>query len=429
MRKLAELRQRLDALKADGEAILNAADDEDRNLSDEETAKFDRIEADITKVRAEIAAEEQMDERRRSLASIRTAAPAGDRITNEPDPDTTAGFKGIGEFAASVREACIPGNVADERLRRMRGAVANTHQGGDAEGSGYLVPSEFRDAVWEVVTETDDLLGLVDVEPTNARQVEGLADETTPWGSAGIQARWRTENSQMTADKVAQEPRKTPLHELYVFALASEELLSDAPRLANRITRKAGLALSWKISDSIVYGTGAGQPLGWFNSTALVSVAKESGQAADTITAANVLKMYSRLLRIPGDTPFWLANSDIVPQLAQMTIGDQPVWMPPNGLIAAPGGILMGLPVRFSEHAKTLGDKGDLQLVSGQGYYAARRTGGPEFASSMHLYFDYALEAFRWMFRFGGQPHLSGPVSPANGSATKSHFVTLDERA
>ena len=39
------------------------------------------------------------------------------------------------------------------------------------------------------------------------------------------------------------------------------------------------------------------------------------------------------------------------------------------------------------------------------------------------------LRAFRWIFRVGGQPVLSAPVSPAKGSATKSHFVVLDDRA
>jgi Phage capsid family. len=103
--------------------------------------------------------------------------------------------------------------------------------------------------------------------------------------------------------------------------------------------------------------------------------------------------------------------------------------MPANGLAEAPGGFLLGLPIRFSEFASTVGDLGDIQLISPRGYYGVRRAEGVRFASSIHLYFDYATEAFRWTFRYGGQPHLSAPVSPANGSATKSHFVTLAARA
>ncbi|ETX26475.1 phage major capsid protein [Roseivivax isoporae] len=140
--------------------------------------------------------------------------------------------------------------------------------------------------------------------------------------------------------------------------------------------------------------------------------------------------MYSRLMMIPGDRPFWMTNQDTLPQLMTMTIGDKPIWTPPSGdLSGAPGGFLLGRPVRFSEFAQTLGDKGDLQLISPRGYYGARRASGVKFASSIHLYFDYATEAFRWTFRYGGQPHLSKPVAPKNGNATKSHFVTLAERA
>jgi len=111
-------------------------------------------------------------------------------------------------------------------------------------------------------------------------------------------------------------------------------------------------------------------------------------------------------------------------------LGQQPIWTPPaTGFQNAPGGFLFGRPVRFSEHCKTLGDKGDIQLLDLKGYYGVRKEGGTRYATSLHLYFDYGLQAFRWILRFGGQPHLSAPVAPANGANTKSHFVSLDERA
>ena len=99
------------------------------------------------------------------------------------------------------------------------------------------------------------------------------------------------------------------------------------------------------------------------------------------------------------------------------------------GCREAPGGRLLGRPILFTEHAKTVGDKGDLQLVNPNGYEAFRKQSGVQFAESIHLYFDYNIRAFRWIFRIGGQPVLSAPVSPAKGSNTKSHFVALADRA
>lgn len=450
-KKLKELRQKQHDLKLEATALLDAADnDGGRDLTADEENQYAAIDADLKLVGKEIEIEEARQERRRSLDAIGTAAspvrttppqrpagntvPAAARNADDVDPALTNGFVNIADFARSVRTACQPESrhVVDPRLygaAGVRAAPSGYMEGGGGAGEGFELPVAFRDQIWELVFAMDDIFTTTDIEPTSARTVEYTADETTPWGATGVQAYWRSEGSQMQASKVGTKGRQMTLHELYAFVLATDELLEDAPRLADRLTRKSAQAINWKINDACVYGSGAGQPLGWFNSNALVSVAKEAGQSADTIVAQNILKMFSRLWVAPGDKPYWVTNQDTVPQLASIVIGDKPVWMPPNGLISAPGGILLGYPVKFSEHGKTLGDKGDIQLVSPKGYYAARRTAGVKFATSMHLFFDYNIQAFRWTFRFGGQPHQSAPIAPANGANTKSCFVTLDERS
>ncbi|GLS87692.1 hypothetical protein GCM10010873_26660 [Cypionkella aquatica] len=429
MNKLAELRKHLAALKGDATKILDAASAANRDLTAEEETRYSAIEAQIEAKNAEITAAEKMAERRRHIEALPTGT-YGANTVNDLDPAATGGFKDMAEFAKAVH-----GNVAAAMGRggavdaRLMAAPASPHQGGAATGEGYELPPQYRDAIWEIVTTMDEFGPLIDEEPTSAREVKLTADETTPWGGTGIRAFWRAEGDPMTPSKLATQPRSVPLEELYVMANVTEELLEDAPRLANRLTTKAAQAISWKKNDAIIYGSGAGQPLGWMKSGALVTVPKEGSQAADTIVAKNVMKMFSRLQRIPGDKPIWLANSDCLPELMGLVIGDKPVWLPPNGLVDAPGGFLLGAPVMLTEHAKTLGDLGDLQFISPKGYYAARRSAGVQFASSIHLYFDYNTQAFRWIFRYGGQPHLSAPVTPANGSATKSHFVALADRA
>ncbi len=142
-------------------------------------------------------------------------------------------------------------------------------------------------------------------------------------------------------------------------------------------------------------GTGTGQPLGYLNSGALVSVAKEGSQAADTILAGERgqdVQPHVALLPAPA---VWIANSDILPQLMTLKIGDNLVWTPPSsGFQNAPGGFLLGRPIIFSEHANTLGDKGDLQFIDPMGYYMPTKQGGVKFDSSIHLYFDYGIQAF-----------------------------------
>jgi HK97 family phage major capsid protein len=421
-------------LVAEGKGIFDAAEKAGHDLTDAEKARDDEINARLETIKGDLAREEARRERERAVEPVRD--PQGQArargLTPLDSQDPRAGFAHLADFALSVVQASRPGGRMDERLQALQygAAPADFHQeAGTAEG--YLVPTEFRQAIWGLVFNGDDILGMVSPEPTSSNSVELEADESTPWGATGVTAKWRSEASQMVAQKIDPvDPRMVKLYELYAFVTASDELLRDAPRMNSRLTNKAAMAIRWKASEAIIRGTGAGQPLGWMKSAALVSVAKEDAQVKDTIVTDNVTKMYTRLLDMPGGKPRWLANRDIVPQLMKLVIGDQPMWTPPvAGLREAPGGFLLGLPIQWSEHAETLGDQGDLQLIDPVGYYATQREDGPQFASSIHLYFDYGLQAFRWTFRFGGQPYLSAPVSPAKGANTRSHFVVLDARA
>jgi HK97 family phage major capsid protein len=436
---LKALRQREHDLKADGRAILDTAEKENRALNAAEEAGFAAIELQLTELAGQIASAEQLAERRRAMQSTSTVAGGvslpvsqiqvgDDRARLDP----RSGFASMAEFGRAVMRgsAGAPNFSIDPRLNSMQAAdPTNFHREGGSR-DGYMVPPEFRDRIWELVHAQDNFLDQIDAEPTSSNVINDMIDESTPWGTAGIKAKWRNEAQQMGTTRQNLKPRSIMLHELFCMVTAADELVEDAPRLESRLTVKSAEAISWLLDETIMYGDGIGKPLGFFPSNALVSVAKEGSQPADTIVALNVAKMFSRMLSQGISRAVWLANSDVVPQLMTMTLGQQPIWTPPSsGFQNAPGGFLFGRPVQFSEHCKSLGDKGDIQFVDLKGYYGVRKEGGTRYATSMHLYFDYGLQAFRWILRFGGQPHLSAPLTPANGANTKSHFVTLDERA
>jgi HK97 family phage major capsid protein len=398
-------------------------------------AEFDEISADLKEAEMMEAAEAGMT----AAAPVEpVTAPLKD--ASKPsiipgavgaDLDKMAGFKTASEYYIAVRNASIPGATVDERLAKMFAAPSSVMSSTGTSGEGYLVPPQIRQEVFDLAFPGSDLVSRLDPEPSDSNAVDIDADETTPWGATGVQAKWRAEASQMTASKMVTKHESVRLQELYAFVNASDELLADAPRLQNRMTVKSAAAINYKASDAVVNGTGAGMPLGWMASGALVTVSKKSGQAAGTIVAENVLAMYARLLTGGAGRAFWAANTDTLPQIAVMTIGNQPIWTPPNsGLKEAPQGMLLGLPIVWAEQAQTVGTKGDLQLINPAGYYAAVKRGeGVRFDSSIHLYFDYGLTAFRWTFRLGGQPFLSAAVSPAKGTNTKSHFVVVETRS
>lgn len=444
---LKELRQAVADLKKQGRAktaeyntlrakVREAGDD----AEEADVAALETLDTEISALEAQLDdAQSQLDDalvaRERERAFAESEAPrsaANSVFTNEPNPIRTHGFVNMAEFANAVVQAQTGGGF-DDRLNGPQAgpnaAPTNYHQErGDAAAGGFMVPPQFREAIYELVFAEPDLLTYCTREPTAGNQVKIITDETTPWGATGVQANWRGEGDQMTASKIADKETSVDLHQLYAFCSATDDLLSDAPRLASRLSRQAARAIRWKASDAIMNGTGSGQPDGYFGHSSEVTVAKESGQSADTIVTANILKMFARSLNPTRSV--WLAHQSILPQLGVLTIGNQPVWTSPNqGMQNAPGGLLLGRPIIFSNHAKVLGDKGDLQLLDLEGYYLAEKSTGISFAESMHLYFDYGMQAFRWTFRLGGRPFTESAVSPANGSDTLSHFVQLAERA
>lgn len=424
---LAVLRNEARAVAKRQQDRLQAAIDENRDLTAEEDAADKEDAAQLTRLTGQIQRAEQLMQSASAIGldPVIAAAPATVPATAKPALDN-GGFKNIAEFANAVRLA-NPQAGGSFRMDERLAAPSNVHtETGDAAGS-YLVPAEFRQEIVNLVYDgMDPVIDMIDPSPTSSNRVVGLGDETTPWGSSGVQAYWRGENQQMTATKAALTPRETKLGELYAFVLASEELLEDAPRTADLVTNKAAAAIRWKLAEAFMFGDGVEKPLGWMSSDALVSVAKETGQAADTIVRQNVAKMFSRLLNPANGR--WLANADCLPQIMELQNAQgQSLWYPDYR--EAPGGRLMGLPLFFTEHNTTIGDVGDLQLINPAGYEAFRKQNGVSFAESIHLYFDYNVRAFRWTFRAGGQPVLSASVTPAKGSATKSHFVALAERA
>ena len=211
--------------------------------------------------------------------------------------------------------------------------------------------------------------------------------------------------------------------------------------MAAYLNRKAPEVLTYKINEAIVQGTGAGQPLGILNSGGKVEVAKVGSQVADTVVGLNIINMWSRLYAPSRPNAVWLINQDVEPELltlqkqgkldtgASTADWGEALYMPAGGLSGAPYGTLFGRPVIPTQACETLGDAGDVILADLGQYLAPVKGGGIRSSSSIHLWFDWDCVAYKFTFRMGGQPWLSAPISPRDGSTTLSPFVTLAVRA
>ncbi len=164
------------------------------------------------------------------------------------------------------------------------------------------------------------------------------------------------------------------------------------------------------------------------NNDALVSVAKETGQAAATIVYENVIKMRARMWGYHN--AIWLANHDCLPQLMLMNqsvgTGGVPVWQP-SGREDHPD-ILLGRPLVFTEYMQTLGTAGDLMCTNWTQYLEG--TYQPlQSAESVHVRFVNHERCFKFWMRNAGACWWRAALTPKNSSATLSPYVRLATRA
>jgi len=430
--------------------VAETADGED--LSDEATEAISANTAEIAKLDKQIAALKSLlpkGQGRQTSPEARTE-PTGDgrgaRVPAQPRIDNSKhGFRNFGAFAIAVKDHVK--NVVSDDVNKLRNAATTYGNEGTGTDGGFLVPPAFSMEIWQKLQAEENLLNRCTQLVTDGNSMMIPKDETTPWQtSGGVQVYWEGEAQAPTASKPAFEMGALRLAKLMALVPISEELLQDAAGLESWLRAKAPAKMAAKINTAIIAGTGVGQPLGIIPAytavgTSVVQVSKETSQPADTIWMLNIEKMYARMYASWRRNGVWLINQDLEPSLAGMAFqatgassalpgtSAVPAYMPPGGLSNSPYGTLKGRPVISLEACAAIGDLGDIIFADLSQYWALTKAGGVQTDTSIHLYFDQALTAFRFIFRLNGQPAWSSTITRQNGSSNElSWAVALQAR-
>lgn len=417
------LKERLQQKLARAKEIRTAAEQAGREFTEAEAAELETLAAECTKLNDQIAQAAVFD----SL----------DIVQSQPEGRKTAAMSPSGKLSAKKDAAfASPGEYFQAVHRAAFGEVdGRLSMSADDGDEGFSVPEEIREVVMKSLeVDAGDLLSKVNMEVTGAGSVKFIKDVTTPWEAAGIKVHWEQGDEKFVPSKFNATTTSTlDLNGLSALLTVDEDLLADVPRLGQRLLELAPMALRWAINEAIRYGDGVGKPVGYMKSDALVVVPKEANQAAGSLKAENIAKMFAHLLPSSIGNAHWEISSELLPQL--MLLKDDAgnlLWTPlSGGYQGAPNGLLLGRPVVFNEHPNAPGTQGDIQLIDPSGYFLAVRSSAIDFAESMHVYFDRGEKAFRWRLRLDGKTILSKPIKPAAGKGTlsKSHFVALAARA
>ena len=401
------------------------------------------------------------------LEAIRAKAatsPAVNSRVGAPraDNDPRRGFEGHRDFIMAVIDnsgAMSRDQVQDERLRPLmqrddedkqaggypayllprafnpgsiRAAAGSDEHGTYADPyGGFAVPTTTLPGLLSIPFEGDPTAGRTQPLPMESPQVDITArvdkDHST-CVSGGLTVARRAETAAIVASRMAMEKISLKAHSLFGAAYETEELMTDSPiSFVALIASGFSDQFQAHILNEKIRGLGGNEFVGVLNADCKIQVAKESGQAADTIVSTNVIKMAARSWGF--GQAIWLANHDTRPQLAVLSIAVGTA----GTLIYQPSeregfpDMLWGRPIFYTEYASTLGDAGDIILWNPtqylEGLYQPLQS-----AESMHVRFLNHERVFKFWLRNCGAPWWRSALTPANGS-TLSPIVTLAARA
>ena len=343
-------------------------------------------------------------------------------------------FTTAGEFYQAVMRAGQPGGAVDPRLSTR--AASGLSESVPSDG-GFLAEHESGTGLMKIVWDSGMILPKIQKVTLsgnkNGMKFNGLDETSRADGSraGGILAYWAAEAAEKTKSKPKFRQIDLSLNKLIGLCYATDEMLDDVSALEQTINDGFNAEFDFKLTDGVINGTGAGQPLGIVNSGCMVSVSKEAGQAANTIVYENIVNMWSRMIANSRPNSIWVINQDCEPQLNKMSVavgtGGVPVYLPAGGVSQSPYSTLFGRPVVPIEHCPSVGDTGDIMLADFSQYKAIDK-GGMQRDVSIHVRFVYDESVFRFVYRFDGQPVLASPITPFKGTNTLSHFVKLDAR-
>lgn len=338
-------------------------------------------------------------------------------------------FTDTADFFQSIWHQNIAGQ---DRWRKIR----NDYSSIDPAAGGFLVPEVLRSELLRLALESSVVRPRARVIPMDSARVPFPAIDVTSHASSvfgGITATWIEESGTLGESEAKFGRVVLQAAKLATSCDVPNELLQDSiVSFAALIEQLMPEAIAWYEDTAFLTGNGVGQPLGVLNSAALVTVTKETGQAADTIVWENIVKMYSRMLPGSLGRAVWVANNDCFPELATMALsvgtGGSAIWL--NNGVNGPPATILGRPLILTEKVPTIGGAGsgkDLSFID-FGYYLIGDRQQMRAESSAHFHFSTDQTTFRIIERVDGRGWLLSSLTPANSSNTLSPFVTLGER-
>lgn len=339
------LREQRRKLVEDQRTLVNAADAEQRAMSDDEMAQFDKIDTAINNLKNTI-------ERGEGLPTVEAAPVATDdlRVSFEPLETRTPATMTMSVAVQSGAGSDHYRSAFEGYLRRGVNGLTGDEQRALSEGTdsagGYLVPNQWNDEIVKKLDEENVMRRLSTVITTETGTFN--IPVVTTQGTAA----WTAEAASLTeSDSVFGNYSMSAFKAARIMKVSRELLADNRFDLVSYITEEFSRSVNVLAEAAYVDGSGSGQPEGIiYNSTVGVTAA-----GATAITADELIGLFHALkpqYRLRTSTAWLMADATIkaVRQLKDTT--NQYLWQP--GLRDGDPDRLLGKPVYASSHCPAM---------------------------------------------------------------------------
>lgn len=410
--KLQEHYRWRDACIARMEAILTAADTESRNLTDDETGEYERLNRSVDDSNAMIERLAKVENMQaESRRAIRSVPFPNVNFNKAEDPDE---FRNFGEFLHSVRF-----NPTDRRLE-----IREQTMGTGAEG-GFNVPKQFRETLLMVDPQAAVIRSRATVIPAGNPPDAEITMPALDQGAAenifgGVTVSWIGEGQTKAETDAAFKEVKLQPNEVAAYITVTDKLLRNWGAAGPTLSGLLRGAIMASEDYQFLRGNGVSKPQGVIGSACEIAYNRA---VASQIAFADVTGMLARLRSDAGSV--WIASRTTIPQLVNIRdTGNNNLFIM-NATLGVPSS-LMGIPLIFNERSPALGSKGDL-ILADLSYYLIKDGSGPFVSASEHVYFRQNKTVIKAFWNVDGKPWLSEAI-PLEGATTNtvSPIVVLD---
>lgn len=374
MNKILELREKRAKAWEAAKNFLDSKRGTDGLLSAEDTATYDKMEADVVALGKEI---ERLE--RQANIDAELARPTSKPITNQPGADRGEEPK-TGRASEAYRVDML------KALRTNFRQISNVLSEGIDTDGGYLVPEEYDRRLIEGLEEENIFRKLGTTITTSGERKINIAG-TKP------AAAWIDEGEELTWGDAKFSQINLDAHKLHVAVKVTEELLYDnAFGLENYLIRQFSKALGNAEEDAFFNGDGTGKPLGIFAETGGADVGVTAASAT-AITADEIINLVYSLKRPYRKNAKFIMNDQTISLLRKLKDNNQAyLWQP--SVQAGEPDRLFGYEVLTSPYVPTV-EAGKPVIAFGDfSYYNIGDRGTRSFAELKELFAGNGMIGF-----------------------------------